>query len=177
MSFANLRLEGPTEEEMRQVLAAYGFATYEAAGVELCLCQLLAIQHISPTKPHDRSDSRREFFNRRHHNTLGRLIKAVRECVKLPTVIIEKFDQALSGRNWLIHHFYSEGFPALAHRESRNTLVCRLNEMALWYSELSRQLITEIDIHLAQKGISLEKINRETELYLSSLHSEESKWN
>jgi len=162
--------EEPTEEEMSEVLCAYGRAVYEAAGVELCIAQLLAIAKISSQSQQNRTDARNEFQGRRQH-TLGRLMKAVRESVELPPEVTEMFDQALAGRNWLIHHFFFESFPALARSRTRNALMRQLSDMAQWFSNLDRLLIKQIDRNLALKGVSLDNIRSTTELYLSALDS------
>ncbi|HKJ63732.1 MAG TPA: hypothetical protein VKA94_17315, partial [Hyphomicrobiales bacterium] len=97
--------------------------------------------------------------------------KAVRESVELPPEVTEMFDQALAGRNWLIHHFFFESFPALARSRTRNALMRQLSDMAQWFSNLDRLLIKQIDRNLALKGVSLDNIRSTTELYLSALDS------
>ena len=58
--------------------------------------------------------------------TFGRLLNTVKSRVDIPEPIIQKLDESLEKRNWLVHHFFHDRAAHFADNEGRKQMIKEL---------------------------------------------------
>ena len=122
----------PADEHIETTYAHYGLALYLAQCLEHGLANALVYVDLIPRKA--RSVRTREewsaefdsFMGRSFEQTLGRLIRALREATAVPPELEEKLTDALRRRNWLAHHFFRERAEEFMSTRGRDSMIREL---------------------------------------------------
>jgi len=124
----------PTDEHVKTVYAHYGLALYLAQCLEHGLANALVYVDLIPRKA--RAVRTREewtaefdsFMGRSFGQTLGRLIRDLRETTAVPPGLEDKLTHALWRRNLLAHHFFRERADEFMSARGRNSMIRELEE-------------------------------------------------
>jgi len=125
----------PESEQIREVYAHYGLAMYWAQCLEQSIFQhLLFFDHFPKAlKTYTTPDNWAEDFDRYEaqelSQTMGKLIRRLRE-VGQPTDSIEgALAKALKGRNWLAHGYFADRAIEFTDPDGREEMIEELDEL------------------------------------------------
>lgn len=124
----------PADEHVKTVYAHYGLALYLAQCLEHGIANALVYVDLIPRKA--RAVRTREewtaefdlFMGRSFEQTLGRLIRDLRESTTVPSELEDKLTFALRQRNWLAHYFFRERAEEFMSARGRDSMICELEE-------------------------------------------------
>lgn len=124
----------PTDEHVKTVYAHYGLALYLAQCLEHGLANALVYVNLIPRRGRSvrtveewnaEFDS---FMSRSFEQTLGRLIRDLRESTPVPSELEDKLTHTLRRRNWLTHHFFRERAEEFMSARGRDSMLRELEE-------------------------------------------------
>lgn len=122
------------DEHVKTVYAHFGLALYLAQCLEGELANALVYIDLIPRKA--RTIRTREewaaefdsFMDRNFKQTLGRLVRNLRDATAVPPELEDKLSQALKRRNWLTHHFFRERATEFMSARGRDNMIRELEE-------------------------------------------------
>ncbi len=124
----------PADEHVKTVYAHYGLTLYLAQSLEHGLANALGYVDLFPRKARTVRTTEEwtaefdSFMGRNFEQTLGRLIRDLRETTTVPAELQAKLGQALTRRNWLAHHFFRERADEFVSARGRDSMIRELEE-------------------------------------------------
>ena len=160
----------PESEQVREVYAHYGLAMYWAQCLEQSIFQhLLFFDHFPKalktyTTPENWAEEFDRYEVRELSQTMGKLIRRLRE-VGQPTESVEvALAKALKSRNWLAHGYFADRAIEFTDSEGRQDMIEELDELRDSYRSCAEEL-DAVSIPAARKlGFTdemLEKVQAE----------------
>jgi hypothetical protein len=124
----------PEKEEVREVYARFGLAVYAAQCLEHGLVNAFIYLDLLPNK---RGNLEFEEWGRlvdvfaaeHFEHTLGKMISHLKTLVKIPPTLTDSLSDALSRRNWLIHHYFRERATDFLSSSGRIEMIKELDKM------------------------------------------------
>jgi hypothetical protein len=122
----------PEDEHVKTVYAHHGLAMYLAQCLEHGLANALAYCDLIPRKALAVRTKEKwvvefdSFMGRKFQQTLGQLIRDLRNATTVPPELENKLKQALVCRNWIAHHFFRERAAEFMSASSRDSLIREL---------------------------------------------------
>lgn len=136
----------PESAQVRDVYAHYGLAMYWAQCLEQSIFQHLLFFDYFPkaiasyTTPQDWAEEFDRYEARELSQTMGRLIRRLREAGQ-PTAPVEQLlNEALKRRNWLAHGYFSDRAIQFTVTDGRQTMIAELEAAQESFRESVRQL-------------------------------------
>jgi hypothetical protein len=146
-------------EAVKEVYAYYGLAMYQAQCLEFQLCILLTIQNILLRKNVTRQQYD-ELLGGASQKTLGNLISNLRKVIVVPDNLEFNLKEALSKRNWLVHHYFRDRAVQFCKAEGRKLMIDELDKIIDRFENLDNQL-TVWAYNLARKlNVTEEKVRK-----------------
>lgn len=164
--------EDDADEHVKTVYAQFGLALYLAQVLEHGLANALMCAELLPRragKPVPRKEWEVKFdafMDQQFEQTLGRLVRGLRNATSVPTELEGLLTNALKTRNFLTHHFFRERAEAFMSCDGREAMIHEL-ERAQGLFELADEKLTEVAKPLREKyGLSDERLKPFEEEYL-----------
>jgi hypothetical protein len=102
------------DEQHKEVYAHFGLAIFMAQVLEhaivnaLVCCDLIPNRRGHALSQQEWSVEVDRFMDGQFENTMGRLIKALKDAMVLPQDLVDHLDESLRRRNFLIHSYFRE---------------------------------------------------------------------
>ena len=163
------------DEHVKTVYAHYGLALYLAQCLEHGLAIALVYVDLVPRKA--RTVRTREewtaafdlFMGRNFEQTLGRLIRDLREATPVPPELEDKLSQALKQRNWLAHHFFREWAEQFVSARGRDSMIRELEEAQTIFQSADDLLGQTIKPLREKHGFSDKRLEKFYTEYVSNI--------
>jgi hypothetical protein len=151
-------------EQVREVYAYFGLAMYWAQCLEQSIFQhLLFFDHFpravtSYTTPEKWAEDFDQYERQELGQTMGKLIRRLREAGNPTTEIEQTLNDALKHRNWLEHGYFADRALEFTLQEGRERMIVELESLRDKFRDCSAQL-DAITLPLAQKaGLTEERL-------------------
>jgi hypothetical protein len=152
----------PDGHEAKEVYAFYGLAAYFGQVFEKGMLNLLMTLHSEDTEMTlEHYDSIESSYN---SNTLGQLLRHARERVGMSPNTDEVLNQALSKRNWLVHHYFVERAVAFHTENGRKDMIEELREIAELFHRADEAITSIYRPFHERRGITKESLKRDCEV-------------
>jgi hypothetical protein len=152
----------PAEDDVREMYARFGAAVYAAQVLEHGIVNAMVVLHL-PKRDKFTGFDVDAFMDQQFENTLGKLIRNLKEKLTLPAELEQLLSKALKSRNWLCHDYFRERASELLSAEGQQKIIAELVDA---YSLLDRadKTLTAVVQPLANRlGLTQEAIHRELE--------------
>lgn len=122
------------DEHVKSVYAHYGLALYLAQCLEHGLANALVYLDLIPRRSKTVRTRKQwtaefdSFMDRNVEQTLGRLIRNLREATAVPRELEDKLTQALKRRNWITHHFFRQQADEFMSAPGRDSMIRELEK-------------------------------------------------
>ena len=133
-------------EQIREVYAYFGLAMYWAQCLEQSIFQhLLFFDHFpravaSYTTTEKWAEDFDQYERRELGQTMGKLIRRLREAGKPTTEIEQALNDALKHRNWLAHGYFADRAIEFTLQEGRARMIVELESLRDKFRDCSAQL-------------------------------------
>ena len=133
----------PTDEHVKTVYPHYGLALYLVQCLEHGLANALVYVSLIPRKGRlvrtveEWNAEFDSFTSRSFEQTLGRLIRDLRESTTVPSELEDKLIHTLRRRNWLTHHFFRERAEEFMSARGRDSMLRELEEAQTLFQAVS----------------------------------------
>ena len=154
------------EEHVKEVYARFGLAVYFAQVLEHSLVNALVILDLIPSQRYlvrSRDDWKAKvdaFMDHNFQATMGRLMKNLREVTEIDAELEQLLNDALSKRNWLIHHFFRERAKKFMSSDGREQMLCEIDECRELFYTADKRLETIVEPLRRKAGITDELLER-----------------
>ena len=156
----------PESEQVREVYAYYGLAMYWAQCVEQSIFQHLVLFDYFPKAIASYSTAEKwatefdEYESRELGQTMGKLVRRLREAGQ-PTQSIERaLAEVLQQRNWLAHGYFSDRSIEFTLPEGRSGMIAELESLREMFMAAAKEL-DAITLPLATKyGMTEEMLSK-----------------
>jgi hypothetical protein len=141
-------------EGMKEVCAAFGLAAYHAQVCERKIMVLVSFVSASQIRTASAYDDEFERFDAQ---TLGQLLKSLRQVMKIDSATEETLKTALEKRNYLAHQFFWEHSENVLSGTGRSRMLSELSDHACFFSTLALQLdvITKASVGALAQALGL----------------------
>lgn len=147
-------------EQCRETFARYGLAMYNAQCVEKSLAILITTvlnTKFLSSKP----DQRDAMFDDALGKVIGKLLKRLRQKMKVPPNLDRNLEEARNKRNWLAHDFFWDRAGELQTSRGRDKLIDELDQLADFFSKIDTHLTSIYEKWIKKTGIPLDVIEKE----------------
>lgn len=162
-------------EHVKNVYAHFGLAMYFAQVLEhglanaMMSAQLLPQRAGRPVKKKEWEAEFDAFMNEQYQQTLGRLIRALKNSTSVPSSLEGLLAEALERRNYLTHHYFRERAEAFMSWKGREQMIEEL-QGAQELFDLADSRLTAVEKQLREKyGLTDERLRPWEEKYFKSL--------
>ena len=140
-----------TPGEFANVMSEVGFAIWQIQILEQGLAYHLVLVHKASAKT-ARADVE-AMFVKTEKQTLGRLLKTLRDDSLLASKILSRLESLVEERNWLVHRSRHENRTDLYSRAKRLALIRRIHAIADEALAISETLQQTTEDHLVAQGM------------------------
>lgn len=160
MQLYNWDIELPYEaRQRRELFALAGSALYHAQCIEMDIVTLLAINE--PNFITSSPDARQKSFDTYDEQTLGRLIKNLKNRCLLSAELETELDSVLTYRNSIAHKYFKEMHEKILVVEERAHIINELLYINDVFSSLSKRLEKIVMAKLYDFGLSKDDVDKE----------------
>lgn len=166
--------DGDRDENVKTVYAHFGLAMYLAQVLEHGLANAMMAVELLPRRagrPVPRKEWEAEFdafMDQQYQQTLGRLIRALRDATSVQSDLEGLLTEALERRNFLAHHYFRERAEAFMSWEGRENMIAELQCAQKLFDDADARL-TEVAKPLRERyGLTDERLRPFKEKYLRS---------
>ena len=145
-----------TAEEFSEVASYIGHAVWQIQILE----ETVAL-HLVLVNKADAKAARRDvmtMFAKASKQTLGRLLRGIRDTRKTPSELLSRLEPFVHERNWLIHHSRHENRKDLNSDSGRAQLIARINTLADEALFLMTRFQDLTETHVVAQGMDRAKI-------------------
>ena len=139
-----------SEEEVKEVYAQFGLASYMAQ----CLERTLATVIVFVQREHSSLKELDEILSAMHKRTMGQLLAKV----SAPSGLEDDLDEALRKRNWLIHNYFWDRAADFMSHAGRQKMIQELVETRNLLENCDDALQELCDEKFKQLGITEAKV-------------------
>ncbi len=164
-----------TNEHVKTVYANFGLAMYFAQVLEHGLANTLMCVELLPkqtTKPLAKKEWEAQFdsfMNEQNQQTLGRLIRALKMLISVPSDLEAVLTEALEKRNHLTHHYFRERAEAFMSWRGREKMIEELESAQELFRKADDRL-SAVERQMREKcGLTDERLRPWIEKYFNSL--------
>lgn len=160
------------DEHVKTVYAHFGLALYLAQVLEHGLANALMCTELLPRragKPVPRKEWEAEFdmfMDQQFEQTLGRLIRGLKNATSVPTELEELLTDALKTRNFLTHHFFRERAEVYMSRDGREKMIHELERAQRLFEAADEKLLETVKPLREKFGLTDERMTPIEEEYL-----------
>jgi hypothetical protein len=148
------------DSHTRETYAHFGLAMYLAQVLEHGLVNAMVVARLPEPNRIQRS-SIDDFMDQKFEQTLGRLIRDLRDFVEVPDEVGDQLAEALRTRNWLAHAYFRERAAQFLTRAGRNQMISELKDAQELFHRTDRAL-EDILAPIREKfGLTEEALQRE----------------
>jgi predicted RNA polymerase sigma factor len=148
------------DSHTRETYAHFGLAMYLAQVLEHGLVNAMVVARLPEPNRIQRS-SIDDFMDQKFEQTLGRLIRDLRDFVEVPDEVGDQLAEALRTRNWLAHAYFRERAAQFLTRAGRNQMISELKDAQELFHRTYRAL-EDILAPIREKfGLTEETLQRE----------------
>lgn len=115
------------DEQAREIYANFGLAVYYGQVLEHGIVNAMVILRLPDRNRFTKGDID-AFMDQQFENTLGKLIKNLREELPLPIDLENLLKQSLKMRNWLCHDYFRERSVEFMTEHGRKNMLAELFE-------------------------------------------------
>ena len=162
------------DEHVKNVYAHFGLAMYFAQVLEHGLANTMVCAELLPRragKPVPKKAWEAEFdafMNEQYQQTLGRLIRALKNATSIPPDLEDLLIAALEKRNYLAHQYFRERAETFMSWKGREKMIEELQGAQKLFDNAEARL-TAIERQLREKyGLTDERLRPGEEKYLKS---------
>jgi hypothetical protein len=162
------------DEHVNNVYAYFGLAMYFAQVLEHGIANTMMCAELLPRrdgKPVPKKAWEAEFdafMNEQYQQTLGRLIRALKNATSVPPDLEGILTAALEKRNYLAHHYFRERAEAFMSWKGREKMIEELQGAQKLFDDADAR-ITAVERQLREKyGLTNERLRPWEEKYLKS---------
>jgi hypothetical protein len=162
------------DEHVKNVYAHFGLAMYSAQVLEHGLANTMMCAELLPRragKPVPKKAWEAEFdafMNEQYQQTLGRLIRALKNATSVPPDLEGLLAAALEKRNYLTHQYFRERAEAFMSWQGREEMIEELRGAQKLFDDAEARL-TAVERHLREKyGLTDESLRPGEEKYFKS---------
>ena len=162
------------DEHVKNVYAHFGLAIYFAQVLEHALVNTMICAELLPQragKPESKGERETEFdafVNEKYQQTLGRLIRALKNATSIPPDLESVLTEALEKRNFLAHHYFRERAEEFMSWSGRERMIEELQGAQENLDDTATR-ITAVERPLREKyGLTDELLRPGEEKYLKS---------
>jgi hypothetical protein len=155
----------PDSDRAEELFAVFGLTVFESAALEESIVLLMAVSALADRSQRG-SGELRTLMTSKRRQTMGTLLKEVRRTRLIPAEVIDRFDDALRDRNWLVHHFHRDAFPQIVSPAGLVALVARLHEMRERFVDAGSVAHALVEERLSAHGVNPTEIERDTKALL-----------
>ena len=136
----------PESEHVREVYAHYGLAMYWAQCLEQSIFQqLLFFDHFPKavatyTTPENWAADYDKYEMQELGNTMGKLIRRLREVGQSTEAVEQALSAALKGRNWLAHGYFPDRAIDFTLPDGRDRMIAEIDLLRDQFRECAAQL-------------------------------------
>lgn len=166
--------DGDKDDHVKTVYAHFGLAIYLAQVLEHGLANAMMSAELLPQragKPVSRKQWEAEFdvfMDQQYQQTLGRLIRALKNATSVPSDLEGLLTEALEKRNFLAHHYFRERAEAFMSWQGRENMIEELRSAQKLFDEADARL-TQVAKPLRERyGLTDERLRPFEEEYLRS---------
>ena len=160
------------DEHIKEVYAYYGLVMYHVQCVERGLCLLLALEKALSMRTITKYDYD-NILNDLFKQTLGSLIKKMKESVEVADNFEANVERALKIRNWLAHHYFWERAGHFMTAEGRNFMLKELQQALRLFEDLYKYLDEITDEWAKKVGLTRELAEKKMEELIKSVKAPE----
>ena len=162
-------------EHVKNVYAHFGLAMYFVQVLEHALANTMVSAELLPRRT-ERPVPKKEweaefdaFMNEQYQQTLGRLIRALKNGTSVPSDLEGLLTEALEKRNYLTHHYFRERAEAFMSWEGREKMIEELQGAQKLFTDADARL-TAVERPLREKyGLTDERLRPGEEKYFRSI--------
>lgn len=165
-------------DHVKTVYAHYGLALYLAQVLEHGLANTLMWAELLPRqagKPVLKKEWEAEFdafMHEQFQQTLGRLIRELKNATAVPENLESLLTEALERRNFLAHHFFRERAESFMSHEGREAMIEELKQAQRLFDDAD-QLLTTVAKPLRERyGLTDERLQPSVDKYLMSFKND-----
>jgi hypothetical protein len=149
-----------TEDHVREMYARFGAAVYAAQVLEHGIVNAMVILHLPRREKFTKFDID-AFMDQQFENTLGKLIRNLKEKLPLPADLEQLLSKALMTRNWLCHHYFRERAYELLTAEGQEKMIAELQDAYSVLERADKTLTATVQPLADRLGLTQEAIQRE----------------
>lgn len=150
----------PDYNDPKEVFAFFGLAAYCAQLLEQGITNLLVGLQILEKKKNNWIHVRNLYENA-DHETLGKLLKSVRELSPFDSQLDDELAEALKNRNYLMHQFFVEHSTSLLSAPGKRKMIDELRNIIAVFKSID-QKVDELWLSIWRKyGFTKERIEQE----------------
>ncbi len=167
--------DNATGEHVKTVYAHFGLALYLAHVLEHGLANALMFAELLPRragKPIPRKAWETEFdafMDQQFEQTLGRLIRGLRNATSVPAELEGLLIDALKTRNFLSHHFFRERAEAFMSQDGREAMIRELEHAQRLFGVADEKLTNIVKPLRDRYGLTDERMKPFEQEYLKSI--------
>jgi hypothetical protein len=145
------------DPQVREVYAEFGLAMAAAQLLERWLVSLI-IAAYKPPSGKLTPEAYDDLLSQLSKQTLGALIKELRDSYDVPTDFDERLEEALRLRNWLAHHYFADRATEFQSLEGRSEMIRELDKTSDRLDELDRYFDHLLVTWLEDPGMRTRKL-------------------
>jgi len=165
--------EHDEDEQVKEVYARFGLAIYNAQVLEHGLVNALVILDLVPSRRHlARSPEEWEaavdgFMDRHFEETMGQLMRALRDVIAVPADLEDLLREALKRRNWLAHDFFRERAAEFMNPTGMHQMLREVDECRACFEATDNRLEEIVRPIRSKAGITDELLESEYQRMVS----------
>jgi hypothetical protein len=148
------------DSHTRETYAHFGLAMYLAQVFEHGLVNAMVVARL-PESNRIQRGSIDAFMDQKFEQTLGRLIRDLREFVEVPEALGDQMAEALRRRNWLAHAYFRERAAHFLTRSGRDQMISELEAAQELFHQTDRALEDVLAPIRERFGLTEEALQRE----------------
>ena len=153
------------DKHIRETCAHFGLAIYLAQVLEHGIVNAMLVLRFVDGSGFSGAGVDR-FMDQQFKNTLGMLIRDLREQTPLPSHLEGSLNRALKTRNWLIHDYFRERALEFMSFEGRESMLAELREVQEQLRQVDKMLESVVLPVANRLGLSKKRIDAEYETML-----------
>lgn len=165
-SRTSLKIMIDESKQIKEVFARFGLAIYWAQVLEHQIVNMFIAAKLHEKQRITRGDID-IIFDERFNQTMGKLIKELKDTYKVSPQMVRQLEDSLKTRNMLAHRYFRERVTVFATIEGRSEMIRELDKAIKDFESVDK-ILTDISMKIAEKyGVTQEMIDKLTEEILS----------
>ena len=157
----NLSLDA---QQRREVFARFGLAMHNAQCLEKQLGLMLASMYNRQFLE-VRPEARDAFYDREFTKTLGRMVRDLKDTIKISPTLEDRLNKAVEIRNWLAHHYFYQCSRKILTWWGRECMISELQERADFLQALDAEFTELMMKWMEHVGVSKKEVHEKMRVF------------